>query len=170
MTNVNSSMFLSVLVALVWLGPGVVFILAWLNKHIRKLDYPRIGLSFRGRQLLSIEFHIVQGRGSRISLSPSLNAAFLFYLCMSRQNADAITGDLDEGYKALLKKFGRRRATVWYWWQTFISLWPIVWVAMKKSLMKPAIAAVTWAVGSGLIKHDGWMAALMELWKKIAGA
>lgn len=96
-----------------------------------------------------------------------LTAEYLFYLWMSRQNAEAITGDLEEGYKALRKKFGRRRANFWYWTQTGMSLGPIVWAWAKKVSLKPVVGLVTWAVAKGLIGRDGWMAALVELWKRV---
>jgi hypothetical protein len=102
--------------------------------------------------------------------TPPDSASFLFYLFMPYVKADAIVGDLEEGHSKLSKKFGRRRANFWYYFQTFISLRPIVLQALKKSLMKPVIAAITWAVGSGLIKHDGWLAAVVEFFKKVVGA
>jgi hypothetical protein len=101
---------------------------------------------------------------------PPLKASFLFYLLMTPQNCDALVGDLEERYSLIRKKFGRSRATFWYWFQTFISLRPIVCEAVKKTLMKPLIGVAAWGVGRGLISHDGWIAALVELWKKIAGA
>ena len=68
-------------------------------------------------------------------VSPPLNAEFLFHFFMSPQNVDAILGDLEERYRFLLQTFsGRRRANFWYWFQTFISLRPIVWAAVKKPL------------------------------------
>jgi len=111
--------------------------------------------------------HMARRNNKSVSL---LNAAFLFYVFMSSHDAEAFTGDLEEGYKALHKKFGRRRANLWYWFQTFISLRPIVCEALMKTLMKPLIGVIGWALAKDLIKHDGWLAALVELWKKIAGA
>ena len=98
---------------------------------------------------------------------PPLNAEYLFYLFMSRQNCDAFVGDLEERYKLIHKKFGRRRANFWYWTQTITSLGPIVWAWGKKVVMKPAIAFAGWAVAKGLVGHDSWLAALVELLKKV---
>jgi len=60
------------------------------------------------------------------------SAAFLFYLIMDYQNADAIVGDLEEGHKALLKKFGRRHANFWCSYQTLLSIASVAWVRLKE--------------------------------------
>jgi hypothetical protein len=95
-----------------------------------------------------------------------LCAEFLFYVFMSPQNCDAITGDLEERFRLIYSKFGRRRANFWYWWQTAISLGPIVWVCVKKKAMKPALTLAAWALGKGLIGHDGWLALVVEWFKR----
>jgi hypothetical protein len=64
---------------------------------------------------------------------PPLNAEFLFHLFMpSPQSADALVGDLEERYRYLRKRFGARRANFWYWWQTLISLRPVMAAALKR--------------------------------------
>ena len=100
-------------------------------------------------------------------LRPPLNAEFLFYFFLTPQNCDAIVGDLEERYKLIHKKFGRRRANLWYWTQTVVSLGPIVWAWAKKVSLKPVAAVIAWAVGKGLVGHDGWLVALVELWKRV---
>ena len=105
-------------------------------------------------------------RGEQEDHHPPPNAAFLFYLLMTAQNCDALVGDLEERYKLIRKKFGRRRANFWYWTQTVMSLWPIAWAWAKKVVMKPVIGIVGWAVAKGLVGYDSWLA-LVELWKKV---
>ena len=100
-------------------------------------------------------------------VKPPVNAEFLFYIFMTPQNCDAFVGDLQERYKLIHKKFGRRRANFWYWTQTVTSLGPIVWVWAKKVVMKPVVAILTWVVARGLVGHDSWLAAVMELWKRV---
>lgn len=95
------------------------------------------------------------------------NAEFLFYLFLDPKNCDALVGDLVERYKLIHKKFGRRRANFWYWWQTAISLGPIVSAWLKRVVIKPALALIGWAVAKGLVGHDGWLAALVEVVKKV---
>lgn len=104
---------------------------------------------------------------SPIKIKPPINAEFLFHLFLDLQNCDALVGDLEERYKLIHKKFGRRHANFWYWTQAVRSLGPIVWAWGKKVSMKPVVALVTWAVAKGLIGHDGWVAALVELWKRV---
>jgi hypothetical protein len=99
--------------------------------------------------------------------TPPVNAEFLFYLFMTPHNCDALVGDLEERYKLIHKKFGRRRANFWYWTQAVMSLRPIAWAWAKKVSLKPVIGLVTWAVAKGLIGHDGWLAAVAELYRRI---
>jgi hypothetical protein len=101
------------------------------------------------------------------SSKPPLNAEFLFYLFLDQQNCDALVGDLEERFRLIHKKFGRRRANLWYWFQAGISLGPIIWAAAKKHLMKPVATIAGVAAAKGLIGHDGWVAALVELVKKV---
>jgi hypothetical protein len=96
-----------------------------------------------------------------------LNAEFLFYLFLDPQNCDAIVGDLEDRYKLIYAKFGSHRANFWYWTQAVRSVGPIVWAWAKKVSMKPFVAAVAWAVARGLVGHDSWLAALLELYRKI---
>jgi hypothetical protein len=103
----------------------------------------------------------------RQPVSPPLNAEFLFYLFMTPQNCDALVGDLEERFKLIHKRFGRRRANFWYWTQTVMSIWPIAWAWAKKASLKPIVAVVGWAVAKGLLGHDSWLAALVELWKRV---
>jgi hypothetical protein len=104
---------------------------------------------------------------SRVASRPPLNAQFLFYLFMTPQNCDALVGDLVERYKLIHKKFGRRRANFWYWTQTAMSLGPIVWAWAKRVVMKPVLALLGWAVAKGLVGHDSWLAAVVELWRRV---
>jgi hypothetical protein len=64
--------------------------------------------------------------------SPPSSAEFFLHLHMTPQHCDAIVGDLEERYTLIYKKFDRRRAIFWYWFQTVISLRPIIWAATKK--------------------------------------
>jgi len=102
-----------------------------------------------------------------LSPTPPPNAEFLFHLFLPPQNCDALVGDLEERYKLIRKKFGRRHANFWYWTQTALSLRPIIWAWAKKVSMKPVVAAVGWAVTKRLIGHDGWFATVVELLKRV---
>jgi len=97
---------------------------------------------------------------------PPLNAAFLFHLFMTPQNADAITGDLEERYKIISKKFGKGKADFWFWSQTITSIGPIVWAATKRVMRKLIIPATTAAVAKGLLSDHSWLASVVEIWKR----
>ena len=99
--------------------------------------------------------------------APPINAEFLFYLFMTPHDCDALVGDLEERFKLIRKKFGKRRADFWYWTQAIRSVGPIVWAWMKKSFAKPFVAAAGWAIAKGVVAHDSWLAAVLEVWKRI---
>jgi hypothetical protein len=101
------------------------------------------------------------------STSPPLNAQFLFYLFLDTRNCDALVGDLDERYKLIHNKFGQRRANFWYWIQAIRSVGPIAWAWMKTSLAKPFVAVAGWAIAKGFVAHDSWLAAVVEVWRRI---
>lgn len=79
-----------------------------------------------------------------------INAEFLFYLFLDAQNCDAIVGDLEERYRIIGRKFGKRRADFWYWTQAIRSVGPIAWAALQR-----------------LVKGVSGIAALLELYRKI---
>ena len=99
--------------------------------------------------------------------NPPLNAVFLFYLFMTRQNCDAIVGDLEQRYRIIHEKFGRRRANFWFWTQTVMSVGSVVWAGGKKVSVKPVGALIAWALARGILDHDSWVTALVDFWKKV---
>src|SRR5258706_7017031 len=90
----------------------------------------------------------------RRSKRPPPNAQFLFYLFMDARNCESIVGDLEERYRLVHKKFGRRRANFWYWTQALRSVVPIAWAWLKRASKKPLIGLIGWAAIKGLISHD----------------
>ena len=94
---------------------------------------------------------------------PSLNATFLFYFFLDATTCDALVGDLEERYKFIFKKFGRLRADLWYWKETFCSVGPVAWGWIKRLVMKPAITLGSWMLGHGLFKDSS----IMELVKSL---
>lgn len=82
--------------------------------------------------------------------APPINAVFLFFVLLDSQNCDALVGDLEERHRLILKKFGRGRASFWYWTQAVRSLGPIAWAAIR-----------------GGVKKLSGLTALVELWRRI---
>jgi hypothetical protein len=117
--------------------------------------------------LLIAKLWIYRAPSRQWRIGPPSNAEFLFYLFLTPQNCDALIGDLEERYKLIHKKFGRRRANFWYWMQTAMSLGPIVWAWGKKKALRPILGIAGWAIGKGLISHDGWLAAVADLLRKV---
>lgn len=48
---------------------------------------------------------------------PPINAEYLLYLLLPKADQDCEIGDLIERYGRLARKFNKRRANVWYYWQ-----------------------------------------------------
>jgi hypothetical protein len=108
-----------------------------------------------------------KGNTQHSSEIPPINAEFLFYLFMTPKDCDALVGDLEERYQKIHAKFGGRRAHFWYWSQTIRSVGPIVWAWVKKIVMKPVVAAITWAAAHHLLKDGSWLVMVAEVWKRI---
>jgi hypothetical protein len=104
---------------------------------------------------------------NRQSLYPPINAEFLFYFFLDEQNCDALVGDLEERFKLMHKKFGKGKADFWYWTQAIRSVGPVMLAWMKKVSLKPVIGVIGWAIAKGLLGHDSWLAALVELYRRI---
>lgn len=150
-------------------------IIARMPKALRPIDFDPVvaeyGPDFWNGRVWGqrfFTFRTSQSRkNSRRNIGVPLNAEFLFYLFLDKKNCDALVGDLEERFHLIHSKFGRRRAQFWYWWQTAISLGPLVGEWGKKKALKPVLAVIGWAVAKGLIGHDGWLAAVVELWKRV---
>ena len=81
---------------------------------------------------------------------PPPTLEFFFYLFLDAKNCDALVGDLEERYKIIRKKFGARRANLWYWVQVTRSVSPLAWAATKR-----------------MLKAVSGVAALVEMWRRI---
>jgi hypothetical protein len=160
-----------------WIDRLMVSMNGFLNRLYSKAKVPAVLLLsplILAMGLTSVLFHIVDlflaravQRSGRLQTRPPLNAEYLFYLFMTPQNCYAFVGDLEERYRLICRKFGRRRADFWYWTQTAMSLGPVVWAWAKKIVLKPVLGIAGWAVAKGLVGHDGWLATVVELWKRI---
>jgi hypothetical protein len=97
----------------------------------------------------------------------SFNAEFLFCLFLDKNTCESLVGDLEERHKLIRKKCGRPRANLSYWTQAFRSLGPIAWQWARRVGMKPLAALVAWAAAKRILRHDSWLAAVVEMWKRI---
>jgi hypothetical protein len=98
---------------------------------------------------------------------PPINAEFVFYFFLDGPNCDAVVGDLEERYRRINERFGTARANCWYWKEAIRTTGPIAGSWAKTLVMKPVIGVLAWGMAKGLIGHDSWLAALVEMWKKI---
>jgi hypothetical protein len=58
------------------------------------------------------------GRYRRQTLKPPISASFLLSLLLKRSDRLTILGDLEEEFATtILPTYGRRRASIWYWFQ-----------------------------------------------------
>jgi hypothetical protein len=55
---------------------------------------------------------------------PPFNAEYLLYLLLRREERDTVIGDLVEEYAQIRKRFGGRRASVWFYKEVAFSIWP----------------------------------------------
>ncbi len=130
-------------------------------------EFHRIGWVTNGelRQAESLSNSLISSDTS--AARPPCNAEFVFYLFLDAKNCDALVGDLEERYRLIHTKFGKRKADFWYWTQALRSVGPIVWAWAKRVALKPVLGILAWAVGKNLIGQDSLWGLLVDLWRKI---
>jgi len=57
---------------------------------------------------------------------PPFDAEYMLHLFLGKEERAAVIGDLVEEYRLMLRRFGRRRADVWFYKQVIFSMWPFV--------------------------------------------
>jgi len=98
---------------------------------------------------------------------PPLNAEFLFYFFLDKNNCDALVGDFEERYRVIFEKFDKGRADSWYWKQALDTVGPVAWAWAKKCAIKPFLAILVWAAGKGLLGGSSCVSAILEFWKRM---
>lgn len=78
---------------------------------------------------------------SPVMESPPKSAEYLIYLFIPKNNRVGMLGDLEEEYRTVYRKFGKNRASLFYWYQTIISIWPLV-SALVGKLLKLVISGL----------------------------
>lgn len=61
-----------------------------------------------------------------VNSRPPINAEFVLYLFLGREERDAVIGDLIQDYGRILQRFGQRHADIWFYTQVIGSVWPFV--------------------------------------------
>lgn len=69
---------------------------------------------------------------------PPLNAEYLLYFVLPRDDREVVIGDLLESYGRLLRRFSKRRADFWYYKEVVASMFPLAGRALLK------IGALVW--------------------------
>jgi len=69
---------------------------------------------------------------------PPLNAEYVLYLVLRREERDEIVGDLIEAYGKVIKRFDKRRADIWFYKQVLGSLFPL----LRRQILR--IGALVW--------------------------
>lgn len=69
---------------------------------------------------------------------PPLNAEYILYLLLGKEERDEVIGDLIESYGHVLRRFSKRHADIWFYKQVAGSLLPLLWRALLR------IGALVW--------------------------
>jgi hypothetical protein len=69
---------------------------------------------------------------------PPLNAEFLLYLFLDKNEREIVVGDFIESYSHVLSRFSKRRADLWFYKQVAGSLFPL----LRRALLK--VGAFVW--------------------------
>jgi hypothetical protein len=63
---------------------------------------------------------------------PPFDAEFMLHLSLGKEERAAVIGDLVEEYRLMLRRFGRRRANIWFYKQVAGSVWPLFQRAVSR--------------------------------------
>lgn len=69
---------------------------------------------------------------------PPFHAEYLLHLSLTKEERDAVIGDMVEEHNQLVQRFGKRYADVWFYKQVGWSIWPLA----RRMLMR--VAALVW--------------------------
>lgn len=109
----------------------------WLPEHLMKEGASKIPASqinayqkwikvFKAREeSLDSQSKSEAAVGPEVFSNPPPNAEFLLHLLLRRDERDAVIGDLLEKFAKNRKRFGARRAKVWFYSEVLRSLWPL---------------------------------------------
>jgi len=78
---------------------------------------------------------------------PSQTGLYVLELVCSRENRDAIAGDLLEDFGRIEKEHGTRKARIWFWCQVTRSVFHLAWPALKRlGLVSGCLAGAQWVL------------------------
>ena len=61
--------------------------------------------------------------------------AYFLLLLIPKKFRESFVGDLEEEFRTIvLPQYGRRKATLWYWWHTILSLLPFITRFLKRAV------------------------------------
>lgn len=90
-------------------------------------------------------------RASHVATVPPKGAEFVLYLLLSKEDRESIPGDLQEEFiEVILPRFGRRRASVWYWTQVVRSILPLATARLLRLVKFVIFARITATVARWL--------------------
>jgi hypothetical protein len=78
-----------------------------------------------------------------INVTPPKPAEYLLYLFLSKDNREAILGDLEEEFHEVEAKFGMNKARIYYWVQVIKSIYPLLITTIKNVIKLVVISKLT---------------------------
>jgi hypothetical protein len=69
---------------------------------------------------------------------PPINAEYVLYLFLKREERESVIGDLVECYDRLFRRFGKRRADIWFYKQVGGSFFAL----LRRAVLR--IGALVW--------------------------
>ena len=121
---------------------------------------------------LNITYHQYDGNGFSLlcheiaqmlgTLPPSRSAPpakleLILYLLLPRTDCDALIGDLEQRYRKVNKRLGKRNADIWYTKQVVSSVWPLLRAAVRRvggSAVVGVLGLVLRMVGLGSVADE----------------
>jgi hypothetical protein len=122
------------------------------------LSFPgEIGVTFQFRVRLADDLRELNRALEVVEERPPANLELLLHLAMSPADCEALIGDLEERYRKLATRLGRKRADIWYAKQVLTSIWPLLRDMIRRlgsSAVVHALCLILRLSGLGSIAGD----------------
>jgi hypothetical protein len=128
-----------ILFVVVWNSAGVVtFVLCFKGSQVIARKLLRQFTDLKEALPKSVNHRNLRSHNKHKSLGLPLNAEYLLYLFLRKEEREALIGDLAECYGEVIRRFGKVRADIWFYKQVAGSLFPLI----RRAVLR--VAALAW--------------------------
>lgn len=103
--------------------------------HNRKTHQPNFAKLLLAVLLLDVSERPGVLKSMRSNLTPPQLGEFALYMILTKEDREYLIGDLAEEFIEVQAKFGRTKASIWYYKQVLTSAWPLMRKAIRLGIL-----------------------------------